>query len=80
MKDGALQFSITKQNIISLKPKIWFPEGHRLEIEAAITERSTGITERAIDNSILFTTSPYRIKFINTARYFRPGMPFPIKV
>lgn len=58
---------------------IWFPDGYRLQIEVMITERSTGITERAIEN-IQFTTSPYEIKVVNTPKYFKQGMPFRIKV
>nr|BAJ05269.1 complement component C3 precursor [Diadumene lineata] len=80
VKKSVLTFKIKMKDISNAYRRIWFPEGYRLQIEAAITERSTGITERAMENAILFTSSPYKIKVVNTAKYFRPGLQFPIKV
>jgi len=80
VKNSSLTFELNTKYIENVYRNIWFPEGYRLQVEAAITERSTGVTERAIDNSFLFTQSPYQIKVVNTAKYFRPGLQFPIKV
>ncbi|XP_031574492.1 complement C3-like isoform X2 [Actinia tenebrosa] len=78
--DGFATLTIKRRHIMDLPGNIWFPEGRRLEVEADVTESSTGITEHAIENSIFFSSSKYRIKFYKTAKYFKPGLPFSVKV
>ena len=33
-----------------------------------------------MDNSCHFTSSPYLVEFKNTLKYFKPGLPFVVKV
>ncbi|KAJ7334577.1 hypothetical protein OS493_014901 [Desmophyllum pertusum] len=62
------------QIIQDLPGDLWFPEKSRLLVEADVIEGATGNKETAVDNSCQFTSSPYLIKFINTAKYFKPGL------
>lgn len=80
MINGSFSFPVKVKFIKSVLKDKWFPEGHRLQVEADVTEKSTGKTERAVENSIYFVTSPYRIQYVDTARYFKPGLPFVVKV
>ena len=48
--------------------EIWFPE------------RATGEKETAVDKSCKFTSNPYLVEIIDTPKYFKPGMPFTVKV
>lgn len=59
-----------------------FPEKgrRRLQVQAYVIERATGNKETVEDNSCLFTSSPYLVEFKNTLKYFKPGMPFVVKV
>lgn len=59
-----------------------FPEkgGRRLLVQAEVIERATGNKETAVDNSCRFTSSPYLVEFKNTLKYFKPGLPFVVKV
>lgn len=70
------------ENIKNVLQDKWFPaiDGHRLRITADVTEKSTGTTETAVDDSVYFVVSPYRIQYVDTARYFMPGLPFQLKV
>ncbi|XP_028394711.1 complement C3-like [Dendronephthya gigantea] len=68
-------------NLIKDHPKIlWFPDGKRLLIEAKVTEQATGTEEKAMDNKIYFTNSPLKISFKRSPKFFKPGVPFLIKV
>ncbi|RMX42632.1 hypothetical protein pdam_00010273 [Pocillopora damicornis] len=60
--------------------EIWFPEGGRLHVQADVTERATGEKETAVDKSCKFTSNPYLVEIIDTPKYFKPGMPFTVKV
>lgn len=80
LRDGQQQFSIKTQVIKDLPGNLWFPEGGRLQIEADVIETATGNTESAVDNSVHFTSTPYRIKYKNTAKNFKPGLPFIVRV
>ena len=59
-----------------------FPEKgrRRLQVQAEVIERATGNKEAALDNSCHFTSSPYLVEFKNTLKYFKPGLPFVVKV
>lgn len=68
------------QIIQDLPGDLWFPEKSRLLVEADVIEGATGNKETAVDNSCQFTSSPYLIKFKNTAKYFKPGLRLVVKV
>jgi hypothetical protein len=80
MVNGFADITIKRSHIMDLPGNIWFPEGSRLQVEADVTESSTGITEHAIENTFFFSSSKYRIKFHKTTQYFKPGLPFSVKV
>lgn len=66
--------------IRDLPGNIWFPENSRLQVQADVIERVTGNKETAADKSCQFISSPYRITFKNTGKYFKPGLRFFFKV
>ena len=43
-------------------------------------EKTTGKKESAIDNGIYFVKSPFKIERKATAEYFKPALPFMVKV
>lgn len=59
---------------------LWFPEKSRLLVDVELTETATGEKRMAVDSSCQFTSSPYMIEFKNTAKYFKPGLRFVVKV
>lgn len=58
----------------------WFPEKARLLVQADVLERATGNRESVVDKSCEFISSPYLIEFKNAPKYFKPGLPFVVKV
>ena len=80
--DGSGNTTLTEkvQTIKDLPGNIWFPEKSRLHVQVEVIERATGSKESAVDNSCLFTSSPYIVEFKNTPNYFKPGFPFRAKV
>jgi hypothetical protein len=58
----------------------WFPEGAVFQLDVAVTETASGVTETLIDRSVKFVTSPYVIKMSRSQQYFKPGLPFDVKV
>lgn len=68
------------QTIKEVQGIIWFPEKSRLQVQVEVIERATGSKESVVDNSCLFTSSPYVVEFRNTPNYFKPGFPFRAKV
>nr|BAH22724.1 complement component C3 precursor [Nematostella vectensis] len=81
LNDGSCSLNFKPAIIKDLPDKnLWFPDGFRLQIEATVIEKATGLRESVTDNSIHFTTTPFVIKYQETAEYFRPGLPFPVKV
>ena len=70
----------TTDAIKRLPGDIWFPESGRLLVEATVVEKATGVREKTVDNAAVFTSTPYNIKYKNTAEYFKPGLPFTVKV
>lgn len=57
-----------------------FPERCRLLVQADVIEQATGNKQSLVDKSCQFTSSPYVIEFKNTPKYFKPGLPFVVKV
>ena len=43
-------------------------------------EKTSGKKESAIDNGIYFVKSPFKIEHKATAEYFKPALPFMVKV
>ena len=66
--------------VIKQLPGIWFPEKGRLQVKVDVIERATGNKETAEDRSCQFTSSPYLIEYINTPKYFKPGLRYVVKV
>ena len=80
-KDGVAEFRIDVTSEIKHHPsRPWFPDGRRLQIEADVIEQATGKKESVIDNEIYFTKSPFQILVDDTPKYFKPALPFVIRV
>ena len=45
-----------------------------------MVEKTSGKKESAIDNGIYFVKSPFTIEHKTTAEYFKPALPFLVKV
>lgn len=60
--------------------RYWFPEKSRLLVEVDVMDKATGNKESAVDNSCQFTSTPYLVEFKNTAKYFKPGLRYVVKV
>lgn len=80
LADGVARFDIDSSEIKNHPLRPWFPEGRRLQIDADVIEQATGKRENVVDNSIYFTKSPFLIQNHNTPKYFKPALPFIIKV
>ena len=80
MKDGVANVIVSTDLLRKHPKKLWFPDGKRLFVEAKVIEEATGKQEDVVDNTIYFTKSPVKISFKRTTRFFKPGVPFEIKV
>ena len=80
LKDGKADFTITADDIKSVPGLPWFPDGRRLQVEADVIEKTSGKKESVIDNGIYFVKSPFKIEHKATAEYFKPALPFMVKV
>ncbi|KAL9988934.1 hypothetical protein ACROYT_G003430 [Oculina patagonica] len=70
-----------KVDIIQKIPSwLWLPVKWWLQVEADVIEQATGNKETAVDKSCQITSSPYLVEFKNTPKYFKPGLPFVVKV
>ncbi|XP_019632208.1 PREDICTED: ophiophagus venom factor-like [Branchiostoma belcheri] len=78
VNDGFGFYEIDTQRIKDLD--LWFPEGSRLYLEASVTEEAGGLREMAVLTSVRFETSPFKIGYDLTAAYFKPGLPFLVKL
>lgn len=63
-----------------MAPKIWFPDGGRIMLEATVREQATGNKEMAVDASCVMARSPYTFKFTRSQKYFKPSLPYDVKV
>ena len=54
--------------------------GKRLQIQAFVTDRSSGEIITANNTMVTFSRTPYRINWNLTQRYFKKGLPFAVKV
>ncbi|KAJ7360397.1 hypothetical protein OS493_017030 [Desmophyllum pertusum] len=80
LKDGKADFVVTVDEIKNVPGLAWFPDGRRLQVEADVIEKTSGKKESAIDNGIYFVESPFKIEHKATAEYFKPALPFLVKV
>ncbi|XP_027048067.1 ophiophagus venom factor-like [Pocillopora damicornis] len=67
------------QMIRDLPGNIWFPLKARLLVQVDVVEAVTGNKATVEDRTCQFTSSPYRIAFKNTPRYFKPGLRYVVK-
>ena len=54
--------------------------GKSLIIQAFVTDVANGETINTNHTRVVFTRTPYRFNWDNTRRYFKKGLPFPVKV
>lgn len=80
LQDGKADFIVTTDDIKTTPGLPWFPDGRRLQIEADVIEKTSGKKESAIDNGIYFVKSPFRIDHKATTEFFKPALPFLVKV
>ena len=80
LQDGKADFIVTTDDIKTTPGLPWFPDGRRLQIEAEVIEKTSGKKESAIDNGIYFVKSPFRIDHKATTEFFKPALPFLVKV
>ena len=80
LADGKATVIVNTDLLKKHAKKLWFPDGKRLLIEAKVIEEATGKQEEVLDNTIYFTTSPVKISFKRTPKFFKPGVPFEVKV
>ena len=80
MEGGKTDFVFRADDIKAVPGLVWFPEGRRFQVEADVIEKASGKKESAIDNGIYFVRSPFKIEHQPTAEYFKPTLPFLVKV
>ena len=80
LQDGKADFIVTTDDIKTTPGLPWFPDGRRLQIEADVIEKTSGKKESTIDNGIYFVKSPFRIDHKATTEFFKPALPFLVKV
>ncbi|XP_068695726.1 LOW QUALITY PROTEIN: venom factor-like [Montipora foliosa] len=80
LKNGRADFFFKIENIKNVSGLAWFPEGRRFQVEVDVIEKTSGKKESAIDNGIYFVKSPFSIQHEPTAEYFKPALPFLVKV
>ncbi|XP_015756257.1 PREDICTED: complement C3-like [Acropora digitifera] len=80
LEGGKTDFVFRIDDIKAVPGLVWFPEGRRFQVEADVIEKASGKKESAIDNGIYFVRSPFKIEHQPTAEYFKPTLPFLVKV
>ncbi|XP_074624283.1 complement C3-like isoform X1 [Acropora palmata] len=80
LEGGKTDFVFRIDDIKAVPGLLWFPEGRRFQVEADVIEKASGKKESAIDNGIYFVRSPFKIEHQPTAEYFKPTLPFLVKV
>ena len=70
------------EDLTGLGPRYSFPaiEGGRLYIEAKVRELSTGKRMTTIDQTAVFASSPYTINYERSSRFFKPSLPYVVRV
>lgn len=67
-------------DLSNLRPEFSSLIGKRLQVEAAVTEKSSGIKQTSINRDCAFVTSPYIITFEGTPWNFSPRLTFRFEV
>ncbi|XP_050403081.1 venom factor [Patella vulgata] len=83
-----IQLSITGDTTITIQiddlkvasQTMWFPNGGRLFLNAAVTEEASGNVEHYMVQSVVFAKSAHILKFTRCSRYFKPGLPYVLHV
>ncbi|XP_006824683.1 venom factor-like, partial [Saccoglossus kowalevskii] len=82
INEGTAFFELPVEAFVTSLGENWFEdsEGKRLFIEASVTEDGTGLIENMTDNTAVFARSPYKFTFDQTVKYFKPGLPYELKL
>ncbi|KAI5623482.1 complement C3-H1-like precursor [Silurus asotus] len=80
IKKGEGTATLTRQQIIQTFPDILKLVGETLYISVSVLTSTGSEMVEAERRGIHIVTSPYTIQFTKTPRYFKPGMPFTLKV
>ena len=80
LRDGRADLTVSTDLLKNHQKIRWFPDGKRLFVEAKVIEQATGHEEEALDNTIYFTNTPLQISFRRSPKFFKPGVPFEVKV
>nr|BAH22725.1 complement component C3 precursor [Nematostella vectensis] len=78
--DGKSTLDVDSGFIKKHPSRPWFPDGRRLQIECDVIEEATGMRESAVDNSVYFVSTPFHVTIADTALFFKPGLPFVVKI
>ncbi|EDO38193.1 predicted protein [Nematostella vectensis] len=78
--DGKSTLDVDSGFIKKHPSRPWFPDGRRLQIECDVIEEATGMRESAVDNSVYFVSTPFHVTTADTALFFKPGLPFVVKI
>ncbi|CAL1525989.1 unnamed protein product [Lymnaea stagnalis] len=77
---GYTECGITMDELQLPVQSVWFPNGGKLHVQAAVTEAASGRIEKADDVSVVFSDHMYVIKFTRSSRHFKPGLPYVLEV
>lgn len=77
---GFTECGITMQELRLPVQSVWFPNGGRLHLKAHVTEVASGRVQRADDVSVVFSDHLYVLRFIQSPRFFKPGLPYVLQV
>ncbi|XP_059177543.1 complement C3-like [Physella acuta] len=77
---GFTECGITMDELRLPVQAVWFPNGGKLHLQAAVTELASGRIEKADDVSIVFSDHLYVIKFTRSSRQFKPGLPYVLEI
>ncbi|KAI5089751.1 complement C3-H1-like precursor, partial [Silurus meridionalis] len=80
IKKGEGRATLTRQQIIQTFPDILKLVGETLYISVSVLTSTGSEMVEAERRGIHIVTSPFTIQFTKTPRYFKPGMPFTLKV
>ena len=80
--NGVYSFSVDLENLHDLGQEYQFPqlEGAILHVEATVRETYTGKSQTTIGRNTVFASSPYVVKFPRSSKYFKPGLPYVVRV
>ena len=82
MGGGYVDFRAATNSLQDFGTNFTFPNinGARLYVFATVTEIATGQTETGENATAVFATSPYKFHFKKSSKYFKPGLPYDLKV